>query len=142
MTKSKKSVAVAVAVIEYDGRFLLAKRHAHQHQGDKLEFVGGKIEQGESPKAALIREVAEELGVSVADAKIDELGVIDHDYGDKMVSLWVARVLLDQAAFEQLANRAIGLDNQPLFWYELSVLLTLGNQLPAANAPILAWLAK
>lgn len=59
MTTSGKIIPVAVAVLRFSDKFLLATRHAHQHQGGKLEFVGGKIEQGETPKSALIREVSE-----------------------------------------------------------------------------------
>jgi 8-oxo-dGTP diphosphatase len=58
-------MVVAVAMIDADGRVLLSKRPAHKHQGGLWEFPGGKIQPGETPEAALIREIREELGVDV-----------------------------------------------------------------------------
>lgn len=140
----KQEIAVAVGVIAFrhkDGeRFLLAKRHAHQHQGDKLEFVGGKIEQGETAKNALIREVSEELGVAIDDCQIDKMGVICHDYGDKLVKLVVYRALLHDNIYQHLASTSVGADNQALSWHSLDELLNLKDKLPAANAQILDWL--
>lgn len=140
----KQEIAVAVGVIAFrhkDGeRFLLAKRHAHQHQGDKLEFVGGKIEQGETAKNALIREVSEELGVAIDDCQIDKMGVICHDYGDKLVKLVVYRVFLCDNVYQHLANKSVGADNQALSWHSLDELLNLKDKLPTANAQILDWL--
>lgn len=143
MTTSPKQVSVAVAVIANDKacpRFLLARRHAHQHQGGKLEFVGGKIEQGETAKSALIREVGEELGVNIGDCDIRKMGVICHDYGDKIVKLVVYWVWLDDDTYQILANQCVGADNQALSWHSLNEVLALQDELPAANAQILDWL--
>jgi 8-oxo-dGTP diphosphatase len=52
---------VVCALIERDGRVLLAQRPADKHLGGKWEFPGGKVEPGESPAAALVREIREEL---------------------------------------------------------------------------------
>ena len=52
---------VVCALIERDGRVLLAQRPADKHLGGKWEFPGGKVEPGESPPAALVREIREEL---------------------------------------------------------------------------------
>lgn len=140
----KKEIAVAVAVIATQNadnpQFLLARRHAHQHQGGKLEFVGGKIEQGETAKNALIREVGEELGVAIDGCQIHKMGVICHDYGDKLVKLIVYRVFLCDVIYQTLANQSVGTDNQALSWHSLDELLALKNALPTANAQILDWL--
>lgn len=58
---------------------------------DKWEFPGGKIEAGESPWEALVREIREETNVVVAGTG-DLLGIFSHDYGDKRVLLHVFRV--------------------------------------------------
>ena len=55
-------VNVAVAVIHHKAQYLLGFRNAAQHQGNRYEFVGGKIETNENAEQALIREVAEETG--------------------------------------------------------------------------------
>ena len=59
------AVAVAAAVIRRDGRVLVTRRPPGSHLGGLWEFPGGKIEGGESPADALVREIQEELGVTV-----------------------------------------------------------------------------
>ena len=56
---------VAVALIDADGRVLLARRPSHKELGGLWEFPGGKLKVGETPEAALIRELKEELGIDV-----------------------------------------------------------------------------
>jgi len=56
---------VAVALIDADGRVLLARRPSHKELGGLWEFPGGKLKDGETPEAALIRELKEELGIDV-----------------------------------------------------------------------------
>ena len=57
---------VAIALIDGHGRVLLQKRRAGGRHGGLWEFPGGKVEPAESPKSALVREIAEELGIVVA----------------------------------------------------------------------------
>jgi 8-oxo-dGTP diphosphatase len=58
-----KPIPVVCAVLEHpDGRVLVAQRPAHKHLALKWEFPGGKVEPGESPETALLRELREELG--------------------------------------------------------------------------------
>ena len=59
---------VAVALIDGDGRVLVQQRPAGKTMAGLWEFPGGKIEPGETPEAALIRELAEELGIDVEAA--------------------------------------------------------------------------
>ena len=59
---------VAVALVDADGRVLVQQRPAGKPMGDLWEFPGGKVEAGETPEAALVRELAEELGIDVEAA--------------------------------------------------------------------------
>ena len=59
---SRDSIPVVCAIIERNGLVLLAQRPLHKHLGGKWEFPGGKVEDGESPEAAIVREIREELG--------------------------------------------------------------------------------
>lgn len=60
-----KVIDVTAAIIEKDGKFLIAKRKKGKHLENKWEFPGGKIEQNETPEECLARELQEELGIFV-----------------------------------------------------------------------------
>lgn len=64
---------VAVALIGPDERILMQQRRADRAHGGLWEFPGGKIEPGESPESALVREIEEELGVKLDPAKLAPL---------------------------------------------------------------------
>ncbi|MBI0425539.1 NUDIX domain-containing protein [Psychrobacter sp. NG27] len=137
---TKTIVNVAVGVIHYKNQYLLGFRDATQHQGNRYEFVGGKIETGESATQALIREVAEEAGIAIGDNVIVKLGRLHHDYGDKKVSLQVYKVELTIQQYEQHKHRQYGLEGQALTWVDKAGLLAGEYHLPAANKTILEWL--
>ncbi|MDD3181076.1 MAG: (deoxy)nucleoside triphosphate pyrophosphohydrolase [Opitutaceae bacterium] len=65
MPAAPKPIPVVCAVIERDGCVLLAQRPGHKHPALKWEFPGGKIEPGENPVGAIIREIHEELGCTL-----------------------------------------------------------------------------
>lgn len=133
-------VNVAVAVIYHKEKYLLGFRDASQHQGNRYEFVGGKIDSNETTKQALIREVAEETGIEICDNTIVKLGRLHHDYGDKQVSLQVYNIELTALQYEQHRHRSYGLEGQALTWVNKSELLAGDYNLPAANKTILEWL--
>jgi len=58
-----KTIEVVAAIIEQDGKILLAQRPSHADQAGMWEFAGGKVEAGESQSQALVRELREELGI-------------------------------------------------------------------------------
>lgn len=133
-------VNVAVAVIHYQNQYLLGFRDAAQHQGNRYEFVGGKIEATESAEQALKREVAEETGILVDYNTIVKLGRLHHDYGDKQVSLQVYKIELTAQQYEQYKSHEYGLEGQAITWADKSRLLAGDYPLPAANKTILEWL--
>lgn len=134
-----KVVNVAVAVIHFNKQYLLGFRHASQHQGNRYEFVGGKIEPNETPKQGLIREVVEEIGCDLTNNFIVKMGVIRHDYADKTVALHVFKIQVSQAQFEGL-QQGKGKEGQAVTWVNQSDLLANQYPLPDANARILDWL--
>ena len=66
MVDSQHWIDVTAAIITQEGRILLVQRPDHAPMGGLWEFPGGKVEPGETPEAALARELAEELGITVA----------------------------------------------------------------------------
>ncbi len=66
-------LVVVVALVSPDGRVLLQRRRAGGRHGGLWEFPGGKVEAGESPESALLREIAEELGVELAAGSLAPL---------------------------------------------------------------------
>lgn len=140
VTGTAMTVNVAVAVIHYQDWYLLGFRSAAQHQGNRYEFVGGKIEASETAEQALIREVAEETGIDIQDNIIVKLGRLHHNYGDKQVSLQVYKSELTDEQFTQYKDCQYGLEGQALTWVPLSELLAERYPLPAANKTILEWL--
>lgn len=83
---------VAAAVVVDNGRVLLTKRAEGQHLAGLWEFPGGKLEIGESPEEALVRECREECGIEIAVAEI--LDATFHRYPEKDVLLLFYRCSL------------------------------------------------
>ena len=83
----------AVALIDRDGRVLLAQRPAGKQMAGLWEFPGGKIEPGETPEAALIRELDEELGIDTAESCLAPLTFASHAYEDfhQLMMVFVCR---------------------------------------------------
>ncbi|MEM6277762.1 MAG: (deoxy)nucleoside triphosphate pyrophosphohydrolase [Pseudomonadota bacterium] len=72
----------AVALIDVDGRVLLAQRPVGKSMAGLWEFPGGKVETGETPEAALIRELHEELGIGTWESCLAPLTFASHSYDD------------------------------------------------------------
>ena len=75
-------LVVAVALIDEDDRVLMAQRPTDKHMAGYWEFPGGKIEIGENPETALIREINEELSVTIAENDLFPISFVSHDYDD------------------------------------------------------------
>ena len=126
----KQPIPVVAAVIE-DGRgcVLVAQRPPHKHLALKWEFPGGKVDAGESPEAALIRELREELGIDTEIVR--PLPRFTHDYGTVVIAMipFVCRLAPGSAAphlHEHVALR----------WVPPTELATL--DIAAADLPVVA----
>jgi 8-oxo-dGTP diphosphatase len=89
----KLLLVVAAALVDVDGRVLLAQRPKGKQLAGLWEFPGGKVDAGERPEDALIRELGEELGVVVQAACLAPLTFASHSYDDfhLLMPLYVCR---------------------------------------------------
>lgn len=123
---------VAGALLDGQGRVLIAQRPAGKHMEGEWEFPGGKLHAEETPLAGLRRELVEELGITVRQA--DWLASCQHDYPDR-------RVLLELWAVTEFDGQPQSLDGQALRWVKLSDLDSAGL-LPADKPLVAALLGK
>ncbi len=86
-------LVAAVVLVDADGRVLLARRPEGKAMAGLWEFPGGKIDPGETPEAALIRELAEELGIDVAASCLAPFTFASHAYPEfhLLMPLYVCR---------------------------------------------------
>ena len=87
-------LVAAVALIDADGRVLIARRPQGKSMAGLWEFPGGKVRDGEQPEQALIRELREELGIDTRDSCLAPLAFASHGYEDfhLLMPLYVCRV--------------------------------------------------
>lgn len=126
-TVQNNVVHVAVGVIVRQQHILLALRSSKQHQGDKWEFPGGKVEAGETVAQALARELQEEVAISVSQSS--PLMHLEYAYPEKTV-------LLDVWLVTEFSGEPHGREGQPLRWATVAELTEI--PFPDANEPIVA----
>ncbi len=87
-------LVAAIALIDSDGRVLIAQRPEGKHLAGLWEFPGGKLGEGETPEAALIREAHEELGIDIEESCLAPISFASHAYDafHLLMPLYVCRV--------------------------------------------------
>ena len=99
------AVDVVAALVVEDGKFMICQRPAHKARGLLWEFVGGKVEKGETKAEALVRECREELGVTVAPGEI--YMEVDHVYPDITIHLTLFRAAIVSGRPQKLEHADI-----------------------------------
>jgi len=118
----------AVALIDRDGRVLLARRPDHKPMGGLWEFPGGKVEPGETPEAALIRELQEELGIDTWASCLAPLTFASHRYED-------FHLLMPLFACRKWQGLAQAKEGQQLKWVRKEALSDY--PMPPADIPLI-----
>ncbi len=124
----KRVFVSAVALIDADGRVLLAKRPEGKTLAGLWEFPGGKVEDGETPEAALIRELKEELGIDVTQSCLAPLTFASHAYETfhLFMPLYICR---------RWKGIPQGLEGQELKWVHARDLRSM--PMPPADLPLI-----
>lgn len=132
MTGSIPRLIVAAALVDVDGRILVSERPAGKHLAGTWEFPGGKMEPGETPEAALIRELQEELGIDTEASCLAPAAFASHAYESQhiVLLLYVCRKWTGQPR---------GNDGQELRWERIQDLFSL--DMPPADRPLVGLLA-
>lgn len=84
---------MVAALMVRDGKILIARRPVGRHMGGKWEFPGGKLEKGESPEAALERELREELGVETQTGRIVRAVSFSYPEKDVLLLFYLSRLI-------------------------------------------------
>ena len=124
-------LVAAVALIDPDGRVLLAQRPEGKHLAGLWEFPGGKVHDGETPETALIRELDEELGIDVVASCLAPFTFASHAYPEfhLLMPLYVCR---------KWSGIVIAREGQQLKWVRPA---RLGDYpMPPADKPLVAML--
>lgn len=124
---------VAVALIDQHGRVLMQKRKATAQHGGLWEFPGGKIEPGESPESALVREIAEELGIAVAVADLADEGEVEEERSPQI------RLVLKLYSCRRWCGVPRCLAGEAIAWFDPAAAALLS--VPPLDRPFLARLA-
>lgn len=124
-------LVVAVALVDRDGRVLLAERPEGKNLAGMWEFPGGKVAPGETPEAALIRELQEELGIDTVASCLAPFTFASHTYEafHLLMPLYICRVW---------EGNPTGLEGQRLAWATPQEMLKY--PMPPADKPLVAML--
>ena len=128
-------LVVAVALLDSDGRVLIAQRSPGKAMAGLWEFPGGKIEVAESPEDALVRELREELGIAVKPPCLAPFTFASHTYEN-------FRLLMPLYVCRRWEGTPSPLVHVALKWVRPRDLMTRGHEfpMPAADLPLLPML--
>ena len=131
MTDKPIILVAAAALIDADGRVLIAQRPEGKQLAGLWEFPGGKVEPGETPEQCLIRELKEELGIEVNEACLAPFVFTTHAYDSfhLLMPLWLCR---------RWSGVVQALEHQAVAWVK-PVRLS-DYPMPPADEPLVAWL--
>ena len=122
-----KKLQIAVGIIRNpQGEIFITQRAADAHMANKLEFPGGKIESDETPEQALIRELQEEVGITVRSATLFDK--LEYQFPDRHITLWFFLV-------ESWKGEPWGKEGQPGRWMAGQTLDP--EAFPPANEPVI-----
>jgi 8-oxo-dGTP diphosphatase len=124
----KTLLVSAVALIDVEGRVLLAQRPEGKSMAGLWEFPGGKVEQGETPETALIRELREELGIDTWASCLAPLTFASHSYDD-------FHLLMPLFACRRWEGVPRGREGQALEWVRVQDLRAY--PMPPADVPLI-----
>jgi 8-oxo-dGTP diphosphatase len=128
-TRTRLQLVAACALIDPDGRVLLARRPEGKPLAGLWEFPGGKCESGETPEACLIRELREELGIETWASCLAPLTFASHAYPD-------FHLLMPLYACRRWQGVAQGREGQLLAWVRVDRMAEY--PMPPADAPLVA----
>ncbi len=122
---------VAAALLRGDGRVLMQQRRLSGEHGGLWEFPGGKIEAGETPDRALVRELAEELGIVVAPTGLEPLSFAAMPGEPVVLLLYTCR---------EWTGEPVCLDGEAIGWFTPAEVL--GLSMPPLDVPLARALHK
>ena len=128
MSAIKLTLVVACALVDPDNRVLIAQRPRGKALAGLWEFPGGKLEPGERPEATLIRELNEEIGITVREACLAPLTFASHAYDDfhLLMPLYICR---------RWEGNVVAREGQNLAWVRANKLRDY--KMPPADLPLI-----
>ena len=122
-----KILQISVGIIRNaDGEIYITQRAADSHMAHKWEFHGGKIEAGETPEEAVIRELQEEVGI--AATSLHQFDKLEYQFPDRHITLWFWMV-------DGWEGEPWGKEGQPGRWVAQRDLVA--DEFPPANVPVI-----
>ncbi|EFN54674.1 hypothetical protein CHLNCDRAFT_52997 [Chlorella variabilis] len=124
-------LVVAVVLLNDEGQVLLAQRPPGKALAGLWEYPGGKVDPGETPEAALVRELREELAIQVASASLRPLTFASHPYD-------AFHLLMPTYVASEWEGQPLGAEGQALAWVGARELEGGAYPMPPADLPMLA----